>query len=226
MAWLHRFIGGLVLLVVMLAMAPGVSADSETRVLPLPYRNQLDGEPYGPANCGPTAIGMVLDAAGIEVSSWDLRVEAMKLQGTWGTEYRHEWGVFIYNLAQVVEQFGLEVTGLYTREGTKADALRSWSERDLRAHLDRDNLVVVQMEFRSMPGREESPYRGDHYVVVHGYEGEFFLYSDPLAERGGGPLRWIHGQQLMTAMERSSSARAAFAVWRPTTPLLEFPFEL
>lgn len=210
-SWLAIWLCALSLL---LALPTAASAESERRVLPLPYRDQLDGGPYGPANCGPASIGMVLDAHGIDVSSWELRVAAMKLQGTWGAEYRHEWGVFIYNLAQVVEQYGLEVSGLYTREGAKVDDMRRWSLSDLRGQLDRGNLVVVQMEFRAMPGRAGSPYGGDHYVVLHGYAGDDFIYSDPLAENGGGPSRWIGGEALMAAMERSSAPGAAFAVWQ------------
>ena len=32
-----------------------------------PYRSQLDGSAYQEANCGPTAVGMALDAFGVSV---------------------------------------------------------------------------------------------------------------------------------------------------------------
>src|SRR5205814_9519215 len=41
---------------------------SDDYVLPLPYRSQLDGSPYAGANCGPTALSMVLAYYGIDAS--------------------------------------------------------------------------------------------------------------------------------------------------------------
>jgi hypothetical protein len=203
----------LLLALIGLGDAQSVHASPLTLV-EVPYRSQLDGSRYGPANCGPTAIGMALDAFGVSASSWDLRVAAMKLQGTWGEEYRDEWGVFIYNLERVVRQYGLHTAGLYTREGTKPDQPRSWTADDIRAQLDLGRLVITQLELRSMPGRSGSPYTGDHFVVVHGYEGDAFIYSDPLPQSGGGPNLHISATALMRAMERSEGTGSAFALWR------------
>lgn len=206
-----------ILLGVMLAMLPAGSVGAQESILiPVPYRSQLDGSPYQGANCGPNTVGMVLAAFGIQVSSWDLRVEAMKLQGTWGEEYRDEWGVFIYHLATLVEQHGLYSMGLYQLEGgRKADTIRAWELEDLRFHLRQGHPVVVEVRFNALPGREDVRTGSDHYIVVHGSAGDRFVYSDGYPAKGGGPMRTISGDVLLRAMERSAAPRAAFAVSGP-----------
>lgn len=202
------------LTLLMSAGSPLAHAAPEGLVVPMPYRSQLDGSPYGPANCGPTSLGMALEWFGVSVSSWDLRVAAMKAQGSWGADYRHEWGVFIHHLAEVAEQHGLRASGLYTREGLKVDGVRSWTADDLRNQLAQGRLVIPQLKFRAMPGRHGSAFRGDHYVVLHGFQGSDFIYSDPMPREGGGPNLRISESALLAAMEQSSNPRAAFAIWR------------
>ena len=63
-----------------------------------PYRSQLDGSAYAEANCGPTAVGMALDAFGVSVPPRQLRAEALDAQHMYGNGV----GTLITALAQVV----------------------------------------------------------------------------------------------------------------------------
>src|SRR5207248_3168532 len=78
-----------------------------------PYRSQLDGSPYAEANCGPTAVGMALDAFGIAVPSRQLRAAALDAQHMYGNGV----GTLITALAQVVEQNGLSALDLCDASG-------------------------------------------------------------------------------------------------------------
>src|SRR5687768_8516976 len=46
---------------------PDLVSREDARWLPVPYRSQLDGNPYQMADCGPTSLAMVLGAFGREV---------------------------------------------------------------------------------------------------------------------------------------------------------------
>jgi hypothetical protein len=78
--------------------------------------------------------------------------------------------------------------------------------------------VVVQVVYRGLPGRADSAYYGDHYIVVTGLVGDQFLYNDPI----GGPIegpgwdRVMSAAQLQRAMNASDRpyTHTAFAVAR------------
>src|SRR5262249_22758170 len=86
-----------------------------------PYRSQLDGAPYAEANCGPTAVGIVLEAFGISVPARQLRAEALDAQHMFGNGV----GTLITALATVVENHGLSAEDLYA-----GGALRRWGVDD------------------------------------------------------------------------------------------------
>jgi len=183
----------------------------------VPYRSQLDGSPYAGANCGPAVMGMVLAAYGREVPTADLRALVNDLQGTWG---RYDEGTFIQNLAVIAERYGLRALDLY--DGRR---LRRWTLEDVRRHLRAGHPVVPQVRFRDLPGRQESPYRGDHYIVITGYEGEVFLYNDPIDRDGPGMDRRISAAQFERAWRNADPryARAALAVAGPNGGLTPVP---
>ena len=107
-----------------LAITLVLSNGANEHVLDVPYRNQLDGSSYALANCGPTSISMALAYYGVDASPWDLRVQAMKAQHSWVTDdggYSDRYGVFIYNLAAVVEGMGFHADGLWSRDGWRSD---------------------------------------------------------------------------------------------------------
>jgi hypothetical protein len=173
-----------------------------------PYRSQLDGSPYAEANCGPTAIGMALDAFGISVSSRQLRAQALDVQHMYGNGV----GTLLTALAQVVEDNGLQTLDLRDNSG----GLTRWSLDQIRAHVNAGHPVVVQVRYRYLPGRGGAYYFGDHYILVTGVVGDGFLYNDPIDIDGLGWDRVISGPALRTAMNASAAqyAYAAFAVSR------------
>jgi uncharacterized protein YvpB len=187
----------------------------DAHVLDVPYRNQLDGSAYALANCGPTSLSMVLAYYGIDASSWDLRVRAMKAQHSWVSDdggYSDSYGVFVYNLAAVAEGMGLHVDGLWAREGGRVDRLHQWQPTDLRRAIQADHPVIVQVGYRALPMHSASTVLDDHYIVVHGTVDADFVYSDPLGVGSGGPSLQISERDLMAAMGQASTPRAGFAL--------------
>ncbi|MGI9148437.1 MAG: LysM peptidoglycan-binding domain-containing protein [Chloroflexota bacterium] len=173
-----------------------------------PYRSQLDGSPYAAANCGPTAAGMALEAFGVSVSAPQLRVSALDAQHMYGNGV----GTLITALAQVVQQNGLAAMDLRDETG----GLRRWSLDDIRAHIQQGHPVIVQVRYRSLPGRGGVYYFGDHYILVTGVAGDGFLYNDPIDIDGLGWDRVISSATLRVAMNASDQryAYAAVAVGR------------
>ena len=169
-----------------------------------PYRSQLDGSAYAEANCGPTAVGMALDAFGLSVPSRQIRAAALDAQRMYGNGV----GTLITALAQVVEQNGLEAIGLRDAAG----AIRRWGLDDLRAQIQQGRPVIVQVRYRLLPGRGGAYYFGDHYILVTGVVGDGFLYNDPIDIDGLGWDRVISGASLRAAMNASDARYAYSAV--------------
>jgi LysM repeat protein len=172
-----------------------------------PYRSQMDGSPYAEANCGPTAVGMALEAFGVSLAPRQVRAAALDAQHIYGNNV----GTLITALAQVAQQQGLSVAGLYDGAG-----IHRWSLDDLRAQVRLGHPVVVQVRYRSLPGRGGAYYYGDHYILVTGAVNAGFLYNDPMDFDGVGWDRVISAERLRTAMNASDQryAYAAFAVGR------------
>ncbi len=169
-----------------------------------PYRSQLDGSPYAEANCGPTALGMALDAFGVNVTPRQLRSEALDAQHMYGNGV----GTLITALAQVVTNHGLSALDLHSEDGS----LRRWSLDEIRAHIQAGHPVIVQVRYRSLPGRGGAYYFGDHYILVTGIVGDGFLYNDPIDIDGLGWDRVISGATLRVAMNASDARYAYTAV--------------
>jgi LysM repeat protein len=170
-----------------------------------PYRTQLDGSAYAEANCGPTAVAMALEAFGVSVPSRQLRAAALDAQHMYGNGV----GTLITALAQVVQQNGLSATDLRDEAGQ----LRRWGLDDIRAHIQRGQPVIVQVRYRSLPGRGGAYYFGDHYILVTGMVGDGFLYNDPIDIEGRpGWDRTISGATLRAAMNASDQRYAYTAV--------------
>jgi hypothetical protein len=191
---------------------------SDTHVLDVPYRNQLDGSAYALANCGPTSLSMALAYYGIDASGWDLRVRAMQAQHSWWGDpggYSDRYGVFVYNLASVAESFGVHADGLWARDADRSDHFLQWTPRDLRREIQADHPVIVQVSYRALPTHAGSRALDDHYLVVHGTVGNDFVYSDPLGIGESGPDQQISESDLMSAMAAASAPRAGFALVKP-----------
>jgi hypothetical protein len=169
-----------------------------------PYRSQLDGSAFAEANCGPTTLGMALDAFGVSVAPRQLRAEALDAQHLYG----NGTGTLITALAQVAEEHGLAAEDLRADDG----GIHRWSLDDIRGHVRAGQPVIVQVRYRSLPGRGGAYYFGDHYILVTGVVGDGFLYNDPIDVDGLGWDRIISGATLRTAMNASDQRYAYSAV--------------
>ena len=173
-----------------------------------PYRSQLDGSAYAEANCGPTALGMGLDAFGVSVPPPQLRAETLDAQHMRGNGV----GTLITALAQVVHEHGLQAVDLQGDGGS----INRWSLDDIRAHVQQGEPVIVQVRYRLLPGRGGAYYFGDHYILVTGVVDDGFLYNDPINVDGLGWDRVISGAALDAAMNTSDArySHAAVAISR------------
>ena len=141
----------------------------------VPYRTQLDGSDYASANCGPTVLGMALESFGVNLPPTDLRGQVLSTEDLDPADA--DAGSFIWALARVAQSQGLQTHGLYEADGS---ALHHWSLDEIRSSLHRGQPVIVQVVYRGLPGREDSGYYGDHYIVITGLMGQDFLYNDPI----------------------------------------------
>lgn len=169
--------------------------------LSVPYRTQLDGSDYAEANCGPTTLGMALESFGLNLAPPELRAQVLDAENFDPTDVGA--GSFIWALAKVAQNYGVQPHGLYESDGR----LHRWTTDEIRASVKAGQPVVVQVVYRGLPGREDSLYYGDHYVVITGLLGDDFLYNDPIggavAHEAPGYDRVISPAQLQRAMHAS-----------------------
>jgi len=169
--------------------------------LKVPYRTQLDGSDYAGANCGPTTLGMALEAFGVNITPRVLRGEVLVTENFASDDV--DAGSFIWALERVASASGLRTYGLYDANG----GYHRWSIDDVRASVRAGRPVIAQVVYRGLPGREESGYDGDHYVVITGLMGDNFIYNDPI---GGAEAREAPGwDRVMTSAELQRAMRAS-----------------
>jgi peptidase C39-like protein len=180
----------------------------------VPYRTQLDGSDYAGANCGPTVLGMALESFGLNLPPPEIRGQVLTSEDTDPADT--DAGSFIWALANVAHAEGIATRGLYDADGS----LHHWTADDIRASLRAKQPVIVQVVYRGLPGREDSTYYGDHYIIITGLLGDQFLYNDPIggaeAHEAPGYDRLMTATQLQRAMRASDSSYAysAFALSR------------
>jgi hypothetical protein len=181
----------------------------------VPYRTQLDGSDYASSNCGPTVLGMALESFGMNFAPVDLRGQVLDSENFNTSD--DDAGSFIWALAQVAQSHGLSTLGLYESDGSE---LHRWSVEEIRDHVRGGRPVIAQVVYRALPGREDSGYYGDHYIIVTGLLGDDFLYNDPIggleAHEAPGYDRLMSSSQLRRAMRASDTpyAYTAFALGR------------
>ena len=117
-------------------------------------------------------------------------------------------GTLITALAQVVEDNGLSAIDLRDDSG----ALHRWSLDDIRGQVQQGHPVIVQVRYRSLPGRGGAYYFGDHYILITGVVDDGFLYNDPINVDGLGWDRVISGTALNVAMNASDRGYAYTAI--------------
>lgn len=187
--------------------APTEVAPTVARLARVPFHTQRDGSPYAGSNCGPAALGMVLAAWGIGQDNEYLRYLTHTYQGTWG----RRGGTALEHMAQVAEDFGIRTAGLY-----EGDDFRQWSVADVRAQVERGYPVIALVKYRLLPGRESSPVRYDHYVVLWDTTPNGFIYNDPIyPDAVEGFARFMTDSQLDAAMRPTLEPRQAVAFVGP-----------
>jgi ABC-type bacteriocin/lantibiotic exporter with double-glycine peptidase domain len=192
----------LILVALWATAAPGPTwAAPAGRWLEVPHRTQLDGSPYQRSNCGPAAMAMVLAFHGRPVSTTTLRGQVNDLQGTWGN---YESGTAIRSLVVIAARHGLRPLGAYN-----GAAVRRWTLDELREQLDAGHPVIAEVWYRGLPGRRDSAYAGDHFIVVVGYTESELIYNDPVDQAGGRRIGW---RQFDVAWRSGDLVRAAVAV--------------
>jgi hypothetical protein len=181
------------------------AAARNARLAYVPFRTQRDGSPYAGSNCGPAALAMVLEAYGISQGNDDLRYLTHTYQGTWP----RRGGTALQHMAQVGEDFGLRAVGLY-----EGDRFRRWSVDDVRAEVEQGRPVIALVKYRLLPGRDYSPVRYDHYVVLWDVTPDGFIYNDPIYPGGDeGFARFMTTAQLDAAMAPTMEPRQAVAFY-------------
>ena len=205
----------LVLTLLIAALPAAASAAGDVQIaLPVPYRTQLDGNPYELADCGPATMAMIVTAYGHPVKTIEVRRLVNKIQGTEG---EYDAGSFLESLWTVAERYGLKPMDLFS--GEKNDKgeplLRRWSMEDLKRHLDAGRPIVPQGWYRGLPGRERNPYWGAHYITVTGYTSQGVIYNDPIDKDGPGANRMMSWAQFDKAWRNSDFPYAGFAVAGP-----------
>ena len=191
---------------------PGAaSASGDFLALPVPYRSQLDGNPYELADCGPASVAMILGGYGKDIPTMELRRAINKLQGTEGN---YDAGSFIESLAAVSLQYGLRPIGLFSGglDAKGKPGLRRWFFDEVRRTLEAGHPIVPQVWYKGLPGREQKEYWGDHYIVLTGYTAEGIIYHDPIDKEGSGAARRMTWAQLDKAWRNSDFPYAGVAV--------------
>ena len=133
----------------------------------------------------------------------DLRLLTHTYQGTVGART----GTALQHMARVGQDFGLTPDGLY--EGPE---FTRWTIEGVRAELRAGRPVIALVKYRLLPGHEDSRFRADHYIVIHGMDGDDFLYHDPAFESPWeGAARWIDAPWLEEAMRPTFPRQQAVA---------------
>ena len=178
--------------------------------LNVPYRTQLDGSDFASANCGPTVLGMALESFGVNLPPPDLRGQVLDSEDIDPADT--DAGSFIWALARVAQSHGLQTHGLY--DGRRRE-LHHWSLDEIRDSVRSGQPVIVQVVYRGLPGREDSGYYGDHYIIVTGLMGDNFLYNDPI----GGQV----SPRVARLRPHDDPHRARRAPCTPATPATPTP---
>jgi len=170
--------------------------------LGVPSRSQYDGTPYAAANCGPSALGMVLEAYGLYVPTSDIRAYANYLQGTYG----YDDGIALDYLAEYARLAGLQAVGLYANGG-----YRRWTVDDVRDQVLAGHPVIVLTQYRLLPGNGGYGGNVNHYVVISGLLDDDFLYNDSAFGGDGARGLVISAAQLEAAWAHADIPHHAVA---------------
>jgi hypothetical protein len=178
-----------------------------SRVLREPvYRTQRDGSRYASSNCGPAALGMILDAYGFNFSTLDLRQITHTYQGTWP----NRGGTALQHMARAAEDLAVPVRGLYDVPDTE---FHRWTIDEITAEVAHSRWVIPLVRYNLLPGHESTNVRTGHYIVLYAIDADGFTYDDPAYDPvSEGAGRWISRAQLDRAMDPVIVPRQAMAL--------------
>ena len=185
-----------------------MAGGTQSFVLAVPFRSQYDGSPYQNSNCGPTALGMVLEAYGIHATTAQLRAAANQLQGTTG----YDQGVALDFLQAIAQEAGLRTEGLVGANGR----YRQWSMADLIGEVRRGYPVITLVRYATLPDHAGSTSTSDHYIVVIGVTDQGLVINDPAFTGNGGYRQVLGPDALMNAWRAASIPEQAVAFLPPS----------
>src|SRR5512138_1687516 len=125
-------------------------------LLPVPQRSQIDGTVWGPSDCGPASLAMVLEAFGDKVPTVDLRKRANQLLGVSSPDT----GTKIEHLAQIAREHGFSAT-----DPLEGKSYRRWTLDQAKAEIRAGHPVLAQVYFPLLPNQKRNPVVTDHFVV-------------------------------------------------------------
>ena len=79
---------------------------------------------------------------------------------------------------------------------------------EIRASVRNHQPVIVQVVYRGLPGREESQYYGDHYVIITGLIGDIVPLQRP-HRRARSPTSRPATTAMMTPAQLQRAMRAS-----------------
>jgi hypothetical protein len=185
--------------------------DDKLLWLGVPARTQYDGSAYAATNCGPAALGMILEAYGEKIATPELRDWVNELADS----YAYDDGTALDHLATVARRANLKPIGLYDPRG-----YRSWTVDDVRAAVRQGYPVIALAVYRLLPWSGGLGGNLNHYVVISGLKGDDFLYNDSSFGGKGGRGLVITAEQLETAWATADLPRHAVAFGRQDGALL------
>jgi hypothetical protein len=183
----------------------------------VPFRTQKDGSRWQTSNCGPAALGMVLDGFGVTGQDTDdLRFRAHTYQGTVGMRT----GTALQHVAHVAEDLGLSAVGLMAGD----ESFHHWTVGEIADEVRRGHPVMPLVRLYLVPGYEGLAPRWGHYILITGIAPNGFYFSDPLkTDPVAGTTGVISARQLESAIEASHipgqatafAGPVALPVWTP-----------
>jgi hypothetical protein len=159
--------------------------------LEIAYRSQFDGSTFAWGNCGVAAISMAMAYYGHPWSTHEVRLSINELTGNWDLQVGVDWRF----LRRALAQRGFRAEGPDDGRGT----FQRWTLDAVLAETAAGRPVLLMAHYRSLPGHEEDPWIGDHYLLVLGEHDGQVVYHDPGFPGEEGAYRRIDRKRLERA---------------------------
>lgn len=171
--------------------------NATTLWLGVPHRSQFDDTLYAPTNCGPTSLGMILEAYGLTGYPTDaIRGEVNRISG----DFNPDNGTSLVAIALVAQRAGLYPMDLFQRPGV----FKRWTIDDVRAHLRAGRPIITLARYADLPGNSSLAGDINHYIVLSGLSGDQIIYNDSAYSQGRGRGLLISPEALQRAWANSN----------------------